>query len=158
MMMPKTQISCTTIMTCRFTFDKRLYMYERHTYDEMTYTLPVKSGKNTIILKFAEVPHLLLRCISHKSVNESLISALEDASSGKTSTSYKKWAKNMLPMNNTSKSISRVTVLTIREKSCREPYQRLATKSDCPSPKEDKITPSCKALLYITIPSKVFFK
>lgn len=30
-------------------------MYERHTYDEMTYSLPVKQGKVTIILKFAEM-------------------------------------------------------------------------------------------------------
>lgn len=30
-------------------------MYERHTYDEMIYNLPVKQGKITLILKFAEV-------------------------------------------------------------------------------------------------------
>jgi len=30
-------------------------MFERHTYDEMIYTLPVKNGKVTLILKFAEV-------------------------------------------------------------------------------------------------------
>jgi hypothetical protein len=37
----------------KYTFEKRLYMYERHTYDEMTYSLPVKQGKTTLILKFA---------------------------------------------------------------------------------------------------------
>lgn len=30
-------------------------MYERHTYQEMTYDLPIKKGINTIIMKFAEV-------------------------------------------------------------------------------------------------------
>jgi hypothetical protein len=30
-------------------------MYERHTYKEMSYALPVKQGKVTLILKFAEV-------------------------------------------------------------------------------------------------------
>lgn len=30
-------------------------MYERHTYQEMTYDLPIKKGINTIIIKFAEV-------------------------------------------------------------------------------------------------------
>lgn len=30
-------------------------MYERHTYSEMVYSLPVKTGKHTLILKFAEV-------------------------------------------------------------------------------------------------------
>lgn len=30
-------------------------MYERHTYQEMTYELPVRRGTNTIILKFAEM-------------------------------------------------------------------------------------------------------
>ena len=30
-------------------------MFERHTYNDMTYSLPVKKGKNTIIMKFAEV-------------------------------------------------------------------------------------------------------
>ena len=39
----------------KFTFEKRLYMYERHTYDEMTYSLPSREGKITLMLKFAEV-------------------------------------------------------------------------------------------------------
>jgi len=30
-------------------------MYERHTYQEMTYDLPIKKGVNTIIIKFAEM-------------------------------------------------------------------------------------------------------
>lgn len=30
-------------------------MYERHTYSQMTYRLPVREGFNTIILKFAEM-------------------------------------------------------------------------------------------------------
>lgn len=30
-------------------------MYERHTYSSMTYSLPVKTGKHTLIMKFAEV-------------------------------------------------------------------------------------------------------
>ena len=30
-------------------------MYERHTYKEMTYNLPVRKGKITLILKFAEM-------------------------------------------------------------------------------------------------------
>ena len=30
-------------------------MYERHTYDEMTYSLPSREGKITLMLKFAEV-------------------------------------------------------------------------------------------------------
>ena len=38
-------------------------MYERHTYDEMSYLLPTKPGKLTLILKFAEVLILLARCI-----------------------------------------------------------------------------------------------
>ena len=33
-------------------------MYERHTYDEMVYLLPVRTGKHTLILKFAEVKSL----------------------------------------------------------------------------------------------------
>ena len=48
----------------RYTFEKRIYMYERHTYDEMVYTLPVKAGKVTLILKFAEVKPVLVRCTS----------------------------------------------------------------------------------------------
>lgn len=39
----------------RFALDKEVYMYERHTYQEMTYDLPIKKGINTIIIKFAEV-------------------------------------------------------------------------------------------------------
>lgn len=39
----------------RFTFERDIYMYERHTYSQMTYRLPVKQGYNTIILKFAEM-------------------------------------------------------------------------------------------------------
>ncbi len=38
-------------------------MYERHTYDEMSYSLPVKIGKVTLILKFAEVLLHIPRCI-----------------------------------------------------------------------------------------------
>ena len=30
-------------------------MYERHTYSSMTYSLPVKTGKHTLILKFAQM-------------------------------------------------------------------------------------------------------
>ena len=30
-------------------------MYERHTYKDMTYNLPVRKGKITLIMKFAEV-------------------------------------------------------------------------------------------------------
>lgn len=30
-------------------------MFERHTYSSMTYSLPVKTGKHTLILKFAEM-------------------------------------------------------------------------------------------------------
>lgn len=39
----------------RFAIDKEIFMFERHTYSEMTYSLPVRSGAHTIILKFAEV-------------------------------------------------------------------------------------------------------
>lgn len=39
----------------KFTFDKDIYMHERHTYSQMTYNLPVKDGFNTLILKFAEM-------------------------------------------------------------------------------------------------------
>lgn len=39
----------------RYAMDKEIYMYERHTYSEMTYALPVKTGVHTVILKFAEV-------------------------------------------------------------------------------------------------------
>ena len=39
----------------KYSHEKELYMFERHTYTEMTYSLPVKSGKNTLIMKFAEV-------------------------------------------------------------------------------------------------------
>ena len=39
----------------RYAMDKEIYMFERHTYQEMTYSLPVRSGTHTIILKFAEV-------------------------------------------------------------------------------------------------------
>ena len=49
-------------------------MFERHTYSSMTYSLPVKTGKHTIILKFAEVLNLLeLRCILKIQVREYLI-------------------------------------------------------------------------------------
>lgn len=37
-------------------------MYERHTYKEMVYALPVKQGKVTLILKFAEVLEGRGRC------------------------------------------------------------------------------------------------
>jgi hypothetical protein len=39
----------------RYTFERDVYMYERHTYSQMTYKLPVRTGFNTIILKFAEM-------------------------------------------------------------------------------------------------------
>jgi hypothetical protein len=39
----------------KYTFEKEVYMYERHTYSQMTYRLPVRQGFNTIILKFAEM-------------------------------------------------------------------------------------------------------
>lgn len=39
----------------KYTFDKGVYMYERHSYKEMTYNLPVRTGKHVLILKFAEV-------------------------------------------------------------------------------------------------------
>jgi hypothetical protein len=39
----------------KYTFERDVYMYERHTYSQMTYKLPVKQGHNTIILKFAEM-------------------------------------------------------------------------------------------------------
>jgi hypothetical protein len=39
----------------KYTFDKDVYMHERHTYSRMTYTLPIRDGFNTIILKFAEM-------------------------------------------------------------------------------------------------------
>ena len=55
----------------KFTFEKRLYMYERHTYEQMTYSLPVKPGKVTIILKFAEVCLPLFRCTSATQEKES---------------------------------------------------------------------------------------
>jgi hypothetical protein len=42
-------------MYVRYTLEKEIYMYERHTYDEMTYSLPVRKGAHTLILKFAEV-------------------------------------------------------------------------------------------------------
>jgi hypothetical protein len=57
-------------MTYRYTFEKRLFMYERHTYDEMTYALPIKTGKVTIILKFAEVLHFRRRCTSATQAKE----------------------------------------------------------------------------------------
>lgn len=39
----------------KYTFDRDVYMYERHTYSQMTYRLPVRQGYNTIILKLAEM-------------------------------------------------------------------------------------------------------
>ena len=39
----------------RYAMDKEIFMFERHTYTEMTYSLPVRNGHNTLILKFAEV-------------------------------------------------------------------------------------------------------
>lgn len=39
----------------KYTFEKDVYMYERHTYKQMTYRLPVKQGAHTLILKFAEM-------------------------------------------------------------------------------------------------------
>ena len=39
----------------KFTFDREIYMFEKHTYSKMTYKLPVKEGFNTLILKFAEM-------------------------------------------------------------------------------------------------------
>jgi len=39
-------------------------MYERHTYEEMTYSLPSREGKVTLILKFAEVMINASRCTS----------------------------------------------------------------------------------------------
>lgn len=39
----------------KYTIEKEIYMFERHTYSSMTYNLPVKNGKHTLILKFAEM-------------------------------------------------------------------------------------------------------
>ena len=36
-----------------YTFEKKLYMYERHTYGDMTYNIQARKGKLTLILKFA---------------------------------------------------------------------------------------------------------
>jgi len=41
-------------------------MYERHTYQEMTYDLPVKKGINTIVIKFAEVKIILFQMYFQK--------------------------------------------------------------------------------------------
>lgn len=61
-------------------------MYERHTYSSMTYSLPVKTGKHTIILKFAEVHSFSrFRCILRSQVKEFSILKLE------TQLSYKIW-------------------------------------------------------------------
>ena len=45
----------TVNLQSRFAMDKEIFMFERHTYTEMTYSLPVRNGHNTLILKFAEV-------------------------------------------------------------------------------------------------------
>ena len=42
----------------KYSHEKDLYMFERHTYTEMTYSLPVRQGQNTLIMKFAEVVSL----------------------------------------------------------------------------------------------------
>lgn len=41
-------------------------MYERHTYQEMTYDLPIKKGINTIIIKFAEVRNQFIKMYFQK--------------------------------------------------------------------------------------------
>lgn len=54
-MLKKLRLSNFLFYLSRFAMDKEIYMFERHTYQEMTYSLPVRSGTHTIILKFAEV-------------------------------------------------------------------------------------------------------
>lgn len=61
----------------RFAMDKEIFMFERHTYSEMTYKLPVKTGAHTLILKFAEVSFWSYhRCISKVQARGSSISKL----------------------------------------------------------------------------------
>ena len=66
-----------------YTFEKKLFMYERHTYNEMTYSLPTKKGKVTLVMKFAEVFLSLFRCTSLNLDKEFSTSKLAVKLSGK---------------------------------------------------------------------------
>ena len=98
-------------------------MYERHTYNEMAYNLPIRKGKITLIMKFAEVFLSLFRCTLHRLDREFLISKLAAKLSGKTSMLSKKLAKDMLLMKNILKLRLEVTEYILRVSRYLELYQ-----------------------------------
>jgi hypothetical protein len=109
-----------------YTFEKRLYMYERHTYKQMVYTLPVRRGKVTLVLKFAEVNFLQCRCTSLKLDRECSISRLGLRLLDKTLTLLKKQDISMLLMRSTSRSMSVRMVSTLRGIKSKEDSALLA--------------------------------
>lgn len=89
-------------------------MYERHTYDEMVYTLPVKTGKVTLILKFAEVTLRLVRCTSGTQENVCSTLRSEARLFDRISISSRKLGRDTQLMRSTSKSISKRMECTSR--------------------------------------------
>jgi hypothetical protein len=90
----------------------------------MVYSLPIRKGKHTLIIKFAEVDiYLISRCISIKKDKEFLMSRLVQKQYFKILTSLKEQAENTLLMNNTLSLTFKKTEFTLVDKEFRLPHK-----------------------------------
>jgi len=102
-------------------------MYERHTYKQMVYTLPVKRGKVTLVLKFAEVQFKLRRCTLLKPVKEYSILRLAHKLSEVTLMWSKRPEEDMRPMKSTLKLMCERMESTLKDLRSREDSAALET-------------------------------